>query len=320
VIGHAGDTNLFHSDMHLFLDDHVGLFVSFNSAGAMGATHNIRASIFKGFKDRYFPAPPAEDLPTWKDAKADGQTLAGDYINSRRSDSGWLRIANFLLGQSKVTADKDGVVTVSSFRGLSNQPVHWREIGPFQYQEVGGESRMGAVVKDGKVVRIMTDSQPPVLSLQPTSKAMSAAWNLPLFYIALGVLVCAVVTWPLAAFIRWRYGHSFQLTGRAALLYRLTRADCVAYVAFTGLWFWFLNQKGIDWFSSGTDGIIRLIQLIGVVAVVGAVAPIVNVGQVFSDPRRGWFAKVSSVVIALACVAGVWFAISLKLITPTIAY
>lgn len=320
VIAHAGDVNLFHSDMHLFLDDHVGLFVSFNSAGAMGATHNIRASIFKAFKDRYFPAPPAADLPTWKDAKADGQTLAGYYIDSRRSDSGWLRIAIFLLGQTKVTADKDGVVTVSSFRGLSNQPIHWREVGPFQYQEVGGDSRMGAVVKDGKVVRIMTDSEPPVLSLQPVSAAMSASWNLPAFYIALGILACAAITWPLAAFIRWRYGHRFQLVGRAAVLYRLTRADALAYIAFTGLWFWFLNQKGIDWFSSGTDWIIRLIQVVGLAAIVGAIAPLSNVGQVFSDPSRGWFAKVSSVAIAAASVAGIWFVISLKLITATIAY
>ncbi len=227
VIAHAGDLNHFHSDMHLYLDDHVGLYVSFNSAGSMGAAHNIRATIFKGFTDRYFPAEPVAELPTWKDAKADGKTLAGHYVDSRRSDSGWLRVANFLLGQAKVTADAKGVVTVSSYRGVNNQPKHWREVGPFQYQEVGGVSRMAAVVQDGKVIRIMTDDQPPVLSLQPVSGAMSATWNVPLFYLTLCILTVAVVTWPLAAIIRGRYGHSFELGGRAATLYRLTRAVCV---------------------------------------------------------------------------------------------
>ncbi|WP_372783202.1 serine hydrolase domain-containing protein [Phenylobacterium sp.] len=320
VIAHAGDLNHFHSDMHLYLDDHVGLFISFNSAGSLGAAHNIRTTVFKGFTNRYFPAPATPELPTWKDAKADGKTLSGRYIDSRRSDSGWLRIANFLLGQAKVTADPKGVVTISSYRGVNNQPKHWREVGPFQYQDVGGDSRMAAVVEGGKVIRIMTDDQPPVLSLQPVSPAMSAAWNVPLFYVSLGILLTAAVTWPAAAIIRRRYGHSFALAGRAALLYRLTRAVCVVDLAFAGLWFWFLSQKDIQWFSSGTDGIIRLIQLVGLVGVLGTLAPLANVATVFGDASRGWWAKVSSVSIAVACVACIWFAFSLRLITLHIAY
>jgi hypothetical protein len=35
-IAHGGDTSLFHSDLTLFIDDNVGLFVSVNSAGGEG--------------------------------------------------------------------------------------------------------------------------------------------------------------------------------------------------------------------------------------------------------------------------------------------
>jgi hypothetical protein len=45
-----------------------------------------------------------------------------------------------------------------------------------------------------------------------------------------------------------------------------------------------------------------------------------NVGQVFRDGSRSWFAKLSSVLIALACLAFVWFQFSLKLITLNVAY
>ena len=168
----------------------------------------------------------------------------------------------------------------------------------------------------------MTDDQPPVLSLQPVSGAMSApaTWNLPLFYASLGILAIAAVSWPAAAIIRRRYGHRFELTGREAMLYRLTRAVCVVDLTFAGLWFWFMSQKDVQWFSSSTDGIIRLIQLVGLVGVVGALAPLANVGAVFGDSSRSWWAKVSSVLIAVACVACVWFAISLKLVTLQIAY
>ena len=33
IIGHAGDTEAFHSDLHLLLDKGVGVFMSFNSQG-----------------------------------------------------------------------------------------------------------------------------------------------------------------------------------------------------------------------------------------------------------------------------------------------
>jgi hypothetical protein len=179
---------------------------------------------------------------------------------------------------------------------------------------------MAAVVQDGKVVRIMSDDLPPVLSLQPVPTAMSATWNTPLLYASLGILAIAAVSWPAAAIIRRRYGHSFGLAGRAATLYRLTRAVCVVDLAFAGLWFWFLSHKGSDWFSSSNDGIIRLIQLVGLVGVVGAIVPLANVATVFGDASRGWWAKVSSVSIALACLACIWFAFSLRLITLNIAY
>lgn len=319
VIGHAGDTGLFHSDLHLFLDDHVGLYISLNSAGTGGAGalgSGLRTLLFHGFSDRYFPAAAA-DLPTWPSAKADGQVLAGDYVGTGRSDAGWTRILTYLLGQTTVASDAQGVVTVSSFRGANQQPTRWREVGPFQYQAIGGSSRMAAVVKDGKVSLIMHDDYPPVEGLQPTPPILSAAWNQPLFKVAGAILAIAAVTWPLAALIRRAYGHRFELTGRAAWLYRLTRVDAALWLGFAWCWYWLMGQRHL---GSDTDGTIRLIQLVGVLAVVGTAAPLLNVVAVWRDPDRGLWAKVSSAAIVAACLAAIWFVFSLKLITTTIAY
>ncbi len=177
---------------------------------------------------------------------------------------------------------------------------------------------MGAVVRDGKVTLIMRDDYPPVEALQPVPATLSAAWNLPLLYVSGGILAIAALTWPLAAIIRKRYGHSFELSGRAAMLYRLSRAVCCGYLVFGYLWYWLLTRGGHA--SSGSDWIVRLIQLVGVVCVVGTVAPLMNVGTVFANPARSWWTKVSSVAIAAACLASIWFALSLRLITLNIAY
>lgn len=320
VVGHAGNTGQFHSDLHLYLDDNVGLFVSFNSDGPAAASTRIRRSLFRGFTDRYFPASEIADAPAWPNARTDGKVLAGYYLESRRSDSGWLRLPEYLFGQTRITADPEGVVTISSYRGVNGLPQRWREVGPFQYREIGGPSTMAAVVRDGRVIDIMSDGDHPVQSLKPVPLAMSAAWNRPLFWSAFWVLAIAAVTWPSGAFLRWRYGRPFELNGSAASLHRLARIVCLVNLSFAGLWFWFMSHHGDDWFSSGTDWIIRLIQLVGLVGVVGLAAPIANAALVVSDGSRGWFAKISAVAIAAACSAAVWFAFSLRLITPAIAY
>jgi len=78
IVGHGGDSIFFHSDMILMPDAHVGLFISYNSAGSRiggGRTEVIRA-----FLNRYFPEPvtatPAIDLKT---AQADGRAVSGVY-------------------------------------------------------------------------------------------------------------------------------------------------------------------------------------------------------------------------------------------------
>ena len=58
IIGHGGDTNWFHSDLHLIPDANVGFFVSYNSGG--NGKGSGRTLLWEQFLDRYFPyTPPA---------------------------------------------------------------------------------------------------------------------------------------------------------------------------------------------------------------------------------------------------------------------
>ncbi len=62
-IAHNGGTQFFHSDLHLLVDDGVGIFISLNSSGDDAAATGIHNALFDGFMDRYFPAlaiAPAE--------------------------------------------------------------------------------------------------------------------------------------------------------------------------------------------------------------------------------------------------------------------
>lgn len=87
VISHGGDTVAFHSDLHLFPEDGVGLYLSFNGGGKEGASHFLRVALFEQFANRYFPAPADARKLDAKAARENAEKLAGTWSTSRRAFS-----------------------------------------------------------------------------------------------------------------------------------------------------------------------------------------------------------------------------------------
>jgi hypothetical protein len=116
MIAHGGDTEWFHSDLNLFLDEGVGLFVSVNSLGKEGAAHPLRSTLLREFADRYFPVPDGKSTPLdEKTAREHAQSFAGHYWNSRRPETNFLSLLN-LAGEVKVVANDDGTISVSMLK------------------------------------------------------------------------------------------------------------------------------------------------------------------------------------------------------------
>src|SRR3546814_20695521 len=59
AIAHGGATQWFHSDLQLFPDDGVGIFVSMNSSGRDGATGTLRHAPPRALAAHYLPHHPA---------------------------------------------------------------------------------------------------------------------------------------------------------------------------------------------------------------------------------------------------------------------
>src|SRR3546814_11626346 len=59
AIAHGGDTQWFHSDLQLFPDDGLGIFVSLNSSGRDGATGHLPNALSSGFADPTLPSTPS---------------------------------------------------------------------------------------------------------------------------------------------------------------------------------------------------------------------------------------------------------------------
>ena len=156
IIGHGGDTQWFHSYLWLLLDQHVGVFVSINSAGRDASSLTIRESLIGKFVDRYFPqATNAAPRPEMR--SGDAAALAGTYIVSRRSESGLRRALNF-FGQLHITTDASGIHSSAfEFQGTNGAQRDWEEITPLVWKDRNGSERLAAQVRDGKVARFSVD-------------------------------------------------------------------------------------------------------------------------------------------------------------------
>ncbi|MET0309983.1 MAG: serine hydrolase domain-containing protein [Sphingomonas sp.] len=320
IIGHGGDTDLFHSDLHLYLNDGVGLFISLNSPGKDGAAHPLRERIFKDFTDRYFPyAQP--NLPTAATAKEHGQAMVGHYASSRGSETNFMKFVG-LLGETAITLNDDNTISVSALQTPGGVPKRWREVGPWQWMEVGGTDRLHAVAKDGKVAYFATADLAPIMEFVPVSGTMDAGWVLPFASIALIIALITALSWPVVALVRRNYGQPSPVAGRALWLHRASRVTAwiLPIVAFG----WVMVLSAISSDVSALDGRMdiwmRLLQLLAVVAIVGALLSVWNAYVTATAERKRWFVIVWSVLFAASALFLAWLAIDLKLITASLNY
>ena len=320
IIGHGGDTQVFHSDLHLILDQNVGLFVSLNSAGRdFSPISNLRKMLLEGFTDRYFPAAPLGAAKPVPSAKSDAPKVAGSYRLSRRSDSNFLRLGS-AVQTFKVTAGADGSLSIPALAALGGAK-KWIEVAPFVWREEHGPHRIAAVVENGRVKWAATDLFPPIMVLEPVP-----FWRTPIFVdVLLGggatMLLLTLVFWPIKAILRWRYGASFPLEGKQAVLYRLTRMVALFDVVTLAGWTAFLlsGQTHLDVFSSKYQVYVGVLEVMSMLLVVLTIIPLINF---FWSLRRTepWWTKATDGLILLSALSLAWIAIDFKLATLTLNY
>lgn len=321
IIGHGGDTQVFHSDLKLYLEDGVGLFMSFNSDGRDGAAWGILTKLYDGFSNRYSPMPLAEEtaLPT---ALEHGRQIAaaGPYVSSRRAESSFLRLLAG-LGTQEIEIRDDGTLVLPGETGLNDQPKIWREIAPYVWREVGGVQRLGASVVDGQVRALGLDIYAGTQVLQPISITAIPSAPLALVPWAAIVLLLTVFHWPVVAMVRHHYRAPLVLPPREALARRLVRFGAVAGLAFLLGWMLVLQvgMEDISAFGDALDPWLRLLQLIALIALAGAVGAIWNARVAWGGAQGRW-ALLWSVVVAAALMVIVWFAFAYKLMSFSLEY
>jgi CubicO group peptidase (beta-lactamase class C family) len=333
IIGHAGDTICFHTDLHLLVNDGVGFFVSYNSPGK-GISN--RTALWHKFLDRYFPyqIPATPPLAT---AAADAREVAGNYIVSRREQGNMFEGLS-LLSQATVTAGSDGTISISSLRDFAGQLKKFYEIQPLVYQEVDGQDRVAFQRDAGSRLTFATDF--PVFVFQRAGGLQLGPLNLFLLGASAAILLLALLFWPVAALVRRHFRTKLHLGKRELLLRVAVRLVCALDLVFLLSIFLVLTSLQGNLPTSHITGTLHFIQVIGLLGALGTLIALYNAWRIWRSAgmpvlakataaasaasgestettvpvspavqSRWWGTKVFEALIALACLGFVWFCV-----------
>jgi CubicO group peptidase (beta-lactamase class C family) len=317
VVGHGGDTVVFHTEMNLLPQEKTGIFFSFNSRGARSGVYLARKALFDGFMDRYFPAPPAQEPPTLSTAKQDAKAIAGRYESSRRVEHGFISVF-YLLQQSTIAADPDG--TISMPDEMTGGVKKFREIGPQLWREVGGTHEIALRTVDG--VKTVVDSEDPTSVRQAAPFIRSAPLNLNVLMFSAAVLLWTLILWPLSALLRRGDAAPSGVSPEVRRLRLYQRGAAAVDLVYLIGWYMMLqpilaNQLGA--YNDSLDGMVRVLQVWGLLVIAAAV---LGIWTAFRTFRAGatWPSKIWSVLVALALIGMVWIGFMGRLIGFSLNY
>jgi hypothetical protein len=322
VIAHGGDTQWFHSDLRLYVDDGVGMFVACNSMGKGMAAIDMRIELFEEFANRYLPVPGWSAGPgvDEQSAREHARLIAGRYVNSRRSESSFMSLLA-LVSSVDVVDNGDGTIGVSMVRDGSGAPRRWREMEPLVWQLDGSSRLLSAQMHDGEVARFSFDEVSPFMMFERLPLA-KAGWLLPAFLAALIAMLATAVAWPVSALMRRRYGIADARATQDIKAHRWLRIAAIATVLMWLAWMATIGTMLSDLSNLSTkfDGWLWTLHAISIVTVLGGVlAALWHASRVIRSPRR-WHSKAWAAAMVLAMNVSLWMSVAYNVITSGVNY
>lgn len=192
IIGHWGDTLLFHSRLALLPEQNVGLFVVCNSAAA----HELPHQVLQAFLDRYYPIAPASTPPLAEGFRSRVRRLTGNYLISRTNYSKLEKIGQLFEQQIQVRATRDRLLAFNR---------QWIEIEPWVFREVDGEEILAFAPNRGdRLTRLYRGERPPAAFLKlPWYR--TSLYHFVLLGICIILFLSAIGVWLSSFFVDKKY-------------------------------------------------------------------------------------------------------------------
>ncbi len=186
AFGHAGSTRAFHSDMLLYPEYGLGLFVAFNA----DRSDRVRDTIVASFQEALFGVPELEAQALTSGRRDQLMNYSGLYRSLRMPHSGQDRILG-LLGTVRVHEAAGGELVLAGVQG----PRRFQPAGNDHFQERLGGEKIGFRQSDGDATQLYFSSM-PVVTFVSVPEYLDPRWQLLLVGTLVVLLLSAVLLWP----------------------------------------------------------------------------------------------------------------------------
>lgn len=292
VIGHGGDTLYFHSDLVLFPERDVGLFVSYVGNGGFE-----RWELVDAFVERYFSPHPPELPEPPADFAERGQRLAGQYRFTRHNSSDIEKVMA-LFSVLSVAITPQGTLAVS---GFFEEPLHFVEVEPLLFRQVDGPLSLAFTEDDRGAVTHMIFSNLPFMPTYRIAWYSAPAFNY--FLLGVGLLLCITI---LISAFRHRKARK---TGPAAARWAVRVAASVAVltIAFFVAVVVILSSNGLDQLMYGFPPSLTAALMLPILAAILSLAVVVFAVLAWRNAFWSRFQRIHYTLFAVFAVGLVWF-------------
>jgi hypothetical protein len=301
TLGHQGYFPPMHSQLLLLPDQHLGLFVTYNSAGA-GELTTQHIGFQRAFFDHYYSAPAIEPIQPPADFAQRAGRFVGAYRYSSSPHTTLIKIVELFGAYSaEISAPGDGTLLLTT-AGLE---LRFVEVEPLYFHQIDRPFALVFREDDrGRITQMYTD-------LMPQYAAVKLAWyetrgfNMAL---ALGCVLVFLSMIPVAA-IRFLWNR--RLSGDQKPAPRGARVAGWIIVAISILNLLFLVGVAL-WGNPPTElGSISLIAKIvlglGVLSAVLTVGALVYTVLTWKNSYWGVAFRTYYTLVTVAALAFVWF-------------
>ena len=316
-IGHGGGTITFSSDLTIFPEQGVGIFVSLDGIGEIKALKEIKEipDPVTVIAERFLPkAPEAADAHATTLSRDAG--VAGIYHLSRRTESSFTRLSD-LVSQRVVKID--GAANVRLFFAIwpFGDGETFKRVERNLYE--GPAFGRIAFIDDGGSESYIAN---PALRFQRVPWSLDLRWIGPAFAMSAAVVFLTLLAWPVAALWRyWRKRRWSQNSGdrRKFLAVRLVLLiDAIVIVATAVL----SIMPGIDptVLNDALDPLLLVFYALAWLGVFGAILTLWAAALFWRNAAGSRWSRIHHSLIAASSVMIAWFFLTFHIAGTTLTY
>ena len=304
VLGHSGYAPVMNSELLLLPDQHLGIYIVYNSLEARSAgLADQHIGFQRAFFDHYYPAPAVAPIQPPADFAARADRFAGLYRDAN-SHSTTPEKAQYLFGALEIHNGGDGTLVVPMGEGLE---LRFVEVEPLYFRQADGPFSMFFREDDkGNIVYMFTDILPQ-WGFKKLDWYETPGFNMML------ALVCALVFLSMMPVALIRAIRNRRVDPNQTSASRGARAAdsiifgiCLLNLLFiVGIALWFRPMHPSE--LHDIPRIVEIVMGLGVLSAVLTPAALIFTVLAWKDRYWGVAFRIYYTLVTVAAVAFVWF-------------